>query len=308
MYETSSGAMNGATQGATAGSTFGPWGTAIGAVVGGIGGALGGRAKSKAAKRRLKLMQQALRMFQAGSTDAFGNTLSADGSGRWSYNLNPSTQQAVNGANSALRSMGDYKVKSFNDILYDNLFGTAFSNNASANASQSNAMRKALQQGSNIGVISTAYNNNKMNTMRNKFQNSYNNALNYNGINAQNRANLATGASSMIKPIASIENNLQDMVNNLNKAEMDQMNRIAGAGADKTYAGRMTAANALSDFGDIISRFSNQPNTGSIENYNNSSYNANKDELINALIASILTNNSNNINQQEALQLLQFLG
>lgn len=287
------------------------WGAIAGAVASGVGGALSSRAKSKAAKRRLKMMQQALRMFQAGSTDAFGNTLSANSSGRWSYNLNPSTQQAVNGVNSALRSMGDYKVKSFNDILYDNLFGTAFSNNATANASQSNAMRKALQQGSNIGVISTAYNNNKMNTMRNRFQNSYNNALNYNGINAQNRANLATGASSMIKPIASIENNLQDMVNNLNKAEMDQMNRIAGAAADKTYAGRMTAANALSSFGNLLSTSNhfNNNNLGSIENYNNSSsINNDKNDLINALIASVLTNNSNNINQQEALQLLQLLG
>lgn len=288
------------------------WGAVAGTVANGVGSALSSKARAKAAKRRLKLMQQALRMFQNGSTDAFGNTLSANRDGRWSYNLSPSTQQAVNGVNSALRSMGDYRVKSFNDILNDNLFGTAFSNNATANASQSNAMRKALQQGSNIGVISTAYNNNRMNRMRNNLQNSYRNALNYDTINSQNRMNLANGASSMMRPITNIENNLQSMVGNLNKPEMDQMNKIAGAAADKTYAGRMTAANALSGFGnsfmDALNSSGGNGSLGSVENYNNSSVMNGRDDLINALVASVLTNNSNNINQYRAMQLLQLLG
>lgn len=256
MNETSSGAFGGAASGATAGASVGGVpGAIVGAVVGGIGGALSGRAKSKAAKRKLKMMQQALRMYQAGSTDAFGNTLSANPSGRWSYNLSPATQASVVGANSAMREQGSYKPKSFSNIFNDNMFGTSYALNSTANNSQSNAMRRALQEGSNIGVISTAYNNNRMNKMRDSMYNAYQNATNYNNYNAQNRENLGKSAYYAQLPVNTIQANLQDMVNNLNKTEMEQMNSMAGAAADKTLAGRSTFADLLKYTGGAISGF-----------------------------------------------------
>lgn len=250
------GAMNGAASGAAVGTSVMPgWGTAIGAVIGGIGGALGDKAKSKAAKRKLKMMQQALRMYQAGSTDAFGNTLSADGSGRWSYNLTPSTQYAVNGANAAMRELGSYRPKSFSSLLGNTFLGNNFANNYTANASQSNAMRRALQQGSNIGVISTAYNNSKMNDMRKNLSDSYQTAQNHDQYNANNRRTLGESAYYTQLPVNTIQSNLQDMVNNLNKTEMDQMNAMAGAGAAKTLAGRSTTANMFKALGGGINAY-----------------------------------------------------
>lgn len=229
------------------------WGAVAGAVASGIGGALSDRAKSKAAKRKLKMMQQALRMYQSGSTDAFGNTLSANSNGKWSYNLTPSTQSAVNGANASMRELGSYRPKSFSSLLGNNFLSNNFANNYTANASQSNAMRRALQQGSNIGVISTAYNNSKMNDMRKNLADSYQTAQNHDQYNANNRKALGESAYYSQLPINNIQSNLQDMVNSLNKNEMDQMNAMADAGANKTLAGRSTTANMFKALGGGIS-------------------------------------------------------
>lgn len=235
-----SGVVGGAAQGAAAGSAFGPIGTAVGAGLGAVGGYMSGRSKKKAAKARMKKMQQALKMFQAGSTDAFGNTLSADKSGRWNYDLSNATKAGVHGANQAMYNLGSYTNKTTQQLQDAAKSGYNRAFNQAANASQNAAMRNALSTGSNIGYISSAYNKNRLSNLANSLNAAKRNAnatqYNANMLNALGRA-----ATSAQTPINNMQSNLQNMVNSLNKTQMDQQNAIAGAASNPYLNGQATA-------------------------------------------------------------------
>lgn len=224
-----------------------------GAVLSGIGGALSDKAKSKAAKQRLKAMQKALQMYQVGSTDAFGNTLSAGKDGKWGYKLSVPTMMAKHGAEKSMVDLGTFTPKNYSQTLGQNLYGLSQANQQTAQANQAAAMKNAMRTGSNVGLISSAYNQSNMNNMRNAYNSAFKNAANWQNIGANTKNNLANVANNSMQPVNGVQNNLQGMVNSLNKTQMDQQNQIAGAQYDKTLAGRMTAANMFTAAGGAMS-------------------------------------------------------
>jgi hypothetical protein len=239
-----------------------------GQVLSGIGGALSDKAKSKAAKQRLEAMQKALQMYQVGSTDALGNTLSAGKDGRWSYNLSTPTKMLQSGINKSMIDLGNFQGKNQSDYLAQNFAGLTTANNRVAQANQSAAMKNALRTGSNVGLISSAYNQANMQNMRNAFNNAYKNSTNWQDINANTKNNLATTLNNSMQSMNNIQGNLQNMTNSLNKTQMDQQNAIAGAQYDKTLAGRMTAANMFTAAGGAMSGYgANKQKQNNFNNY-----------------------------------------
>ena len=233
---------NGAASGAAAGTTIAPGiGTAVGTVIGGVGGYLSGKSKKKAEQERIKKLTQALRMLQAGSTDAYGNTLSADPSGRWKFNLSLPTKMAVNAVNGALLDLGTLTPKFSNQIRNENLLMNSIVNGEIARANQAAAMKQGMRNGSNLGYISNAYSKNRDNNIRNAFLKAQSNAANPFLYNANVKNNLSSVIGNAMQPINSIQTNLKDMVNTLNVHEMNQMNKIAGASANPYLHGQVEA-------------------------------------------------------------------
>lgn len=249
--------FNGAAQGAAAGSAFGPWGTAIGAGLGAVGGIMGSSSKKKAAKMRMKMLQEGLKQFKAGSLDALGNKLSADDKGLWSYNLSRSGNAAKSAANKGIYELANYNNKSRAEILRDNLAGNHLADTLTARANQAAAMRSGARTNSNLGAISTAYARQGSQNLRNNYLNAMKNAKNSASYNANVRNNLAQAAQSAMYPINSIQGNLQNMVNSLNRSVMNQYNAMAGAAANPYYNGQSNADN-VSILGDLLSSLSNQ--------------------------------------------------
>lgn len=224
-----------------------------GAIASGIGGYKKDKAASEAAKQRLRAMQKALQMYQVGSTDALGNTLSAGKDGRWSYNLSTPTKMLRSGINKSMIDLGNFQGKNQSDYLAQNLAGLTTANRRVAQANQSAAMKNALRTGSNVGLISSAYNQANMQNMRNAFNNAYKNSTNWQNINANTKNNLATTLNNSMQPMNNIQGNLQSMVNSLNKTQMEQQNEIADAQFDKTLAGRTKDANVWQAAGGAMS-------------------------------------------------------
>lgn len=224
-----------------------------GAIASGIGGYKKDKAVSEAAKQRLKAMQKALQMYQVGSTDALGNTLSAGKNGRWSYNLSTPTKMLRSGINNSMIDLGNFQTKNQSDYLAQNLAGLSTANRRVAQANQAAAMKNALRTGSNVGLISSAYNQANMQNMRNAFNNAYKNSANWQNINTNTKNNLATTLNNSMQPMNNIQSNLQGMVNSLNKTQMEQQNEIADAQFDKTLAGRTKDANVWQAAGGAMS-------------------------------------------------------
>lgn len=246
-----------ATRGASAGSAFGPWGTAIGAGLGAIGGALSSRSKKKAAKQRMKMLQEGLNQFKAGSLDALGNKLSADANGLWSYNLSNAGKAAKNAASKGLYSLANFNDKSRAEIIRDTLNNTQLANTLTARANQAAAMRSGARTNSNLGKISSSYARQGSQNLRNAYLQGLKNAKNSAAYNAQLRSNLASGAYNSMIPLNSIQSNLRNMVNSLNRSVMNQYNAMAGAASNPYYNGQSTADN-FSNLGGLISQLSKQ--------------------------------------------------
>lgn len=219
------------------------------------GGAIGGaymgqraaRNANKAQKQRMKMLQEGLNQFKAGSLDAFGNKLFAGKDGVWKYDLSLPTRLQKIAAENAMRSVNSYKNQSPIDIINKSRFGMERSLNESANASQGAAMKNALRSGSNIGAIATAFNNQKMKNIQNSLLNSYKLGQNYNQINANNINALGNNVTTLQQPINSMQNNLQNMVKGLNGKVMSQYNTMAGAIQPKQD--RLSAAGKGADKG-----------------------------------------------------------
>ena len=232
---------NGATQGAMAGSSLGPWGAVGGAILGGVGGYLSGKSKKKAAKKKMQMMQEALNQFKAGSTDATGNTLSADNNGRWSYNLGIGGQNAALAANRANILAGTTAPKSRSEIVRDNFNANHLGAMLAARANNAAALRSGMRTNSNLGNISRALaqqtNQNMLQNYANALMQGKNNAT----YNANMYSNLANSATNAAAPINNIQNNLQNMVHGLNGQVMNQMNAMAGAASSPYLSGQGTS-------------------------------------------------------------------
>lgn len=264
--EETSGAMSGTMGGAQAGAMTGnPWGTAAGAVIGGIGGYLSGRAKKKAAKKQQKLLQQALQMFMRGSTDAYGNTLSADNTGRWAYDLGTAGKNAKSIAERELLAARNYQNKTPKQIAQDNALIQALADAQMNKVARSAVSRSGLRTGSNMSNALGNIARQSANNLRNSWLNGVSSGKNAQQYNLNMRNMLNTGAYNAMTPLNSMQSNLQNMVRGLNGPVMNQMNTIAGASANPYLHGQDTA-DLISALGSGVGMYYN--NQQNQNNYN----------------------------------------
>lgn len=218
-----------------------PYIAGTGAAISAVGGYLSGRSKKKAAKKQMRMMQDALNQYKAGSTDATGNTLSADKSGRWSYNLGVGGKNAALAANRANILAGTTAPKSRSEILRDNLTSNNIGNMLAARANQAAAMRAGMRTNSNLGNISQALARQTSNNFAQNYANAMQNAKNDATYNANLASNLGTSAVNASAPINNIQTGLQNMVNGLNGNVLSQMNKMAGVASNPYLYGQATA-------------------------------------------------------------------
>lgn len=185
------------------------------------------KAKNKAQKEKIKQMQIALMHLYAGSSDALGNKLSADPSGHWKYDLTYSTNKAKQAADRANVLLGTTANKTSDQLRRQNTFGNQLANTITARANQNAAMRSGARTNSNLGTISNSFGQAGSQKLRDNYVQGLKNSQNAVNYNANMRSNLANAAQNAAAPINSVQNNLQQMVNGLNKAGMGQINDIA---------------------------------------------------------------------------------
>lgn len=236
------GILGGATNGAATGmSTGNPLVALAGAIGGGIGGFFGGRSKKKARKKAEQRLREALAKLMAGSTDAYGNTLSADSSGRWQYNLSNSGKNAKTLADRALNSAANYQNRTARDIADDNALIRALTEAQMNKSAQSAVSRAGLRTGSNMSNALGNIARQSTNNLRNAWMQAQSAGKNANEYNINMRNNLATGASNAMKPLNSMQSNLQGMVRGLNMptyqaylGNANAMNTLNGSSAEQT--------------------------------------------------------------------------
>lgn len=216
------------------------------------GGMRAGKARRKAAKAANAAIMEGLKQYKQGSTDAMGNTLSADKSGRWSYDLGVGGQQAANAANRANIQAGTTAPVSRTQQMRNNLAGMNQAANVQAQANQAAALKNAARSGSNLGLISNNYAQQGSKNLQNMHQNAINNAKNSAAFNANLTNQLAQAANSAQQPIQGIQGNLQGMVSNLNRPFMGQYNSYA-KGTSNPYAHGMAQADMWKGIGGVLS-------------------------------------------------------
>lgn len=249
-----------------------PYIAEIGTLTSAAGGFLSGKSKKKAAKKRMQMMQDALNQFKAGSTDATGNTLSADNSGRWSYNLGIGGKNAALAANRANILAGTTAPKSRSEIVRDNFLSNHLGSMLAARANMAGAMRSGMRTNSNLGNIARALSQQTNNNLQQNYANAMMQGKNNATYNANMFSNLANAATNASAPINNIQNNLQQMVQGLNLPVMNQMNQIAGA-ASNPYLSGQGIADLLKGAGGMIGAYAQ-----------NQQEMANFDKMYNALL------------------------
>lgn len=217
------------------------WLAAAGMAAQAYGAYKSGKAKAKAAKRRNQMLQEGLNQLKAGSIDALGNKLSANGNGLWSYDLNNSGKAARNAANNANYKLGTTADKTAAELSRNALTSKHLANTMTARANQAAAMRSGARTNSNLGNIANSFSQAGSQRLRDNYMQGLQegqNAVNY---NAQMRQNLGQAATAASQPIQNIQGNLQKMVNNLNRPVMGQYNNIAEAVSDPYANGQHMA-------------------------------------------------------------------
>ena len=200
------GGMEGLSGGMQTGSAIMPGlGTAIGGVVGAGLGAFQGHQKKKARRKAEKRLREALQKLMVGSTDVYGNTLSADNSGRWSYNLSDAGRNARLLAERALRNASTYQDKTPQQIADQN-----------ALIAQSAVARSNLRTGSDMSKSLANIARQSTESLRNAILQGRSNAANSQLYNANVRNNLNGSVQDAMAPINSMQSNLQSMVKGLN--------------------------------------------------------------------------------------------
>lgn len=228
MSEEVSGALGGAANGANAGASFGPWSAAIGGIAGAIGGALGGHSKKKARKKAEKRLREALAKLMAGSTDAYGNTLSAASNGRWLYNLSDAGKNAKSIAESALLNAKNYQNKTPRQLADDNALIQALAQQKALNNARSAVSLANLRTGSAMNNAVANIARQSQQNLRNSWLQGLANAKNSAEYNLTMRNNLANTASNAMKPLSSMQTNLQNMVKGLNYPTAQMAMGVAG--------------------------------------------------------------------------------
>lgn len=248
--DATSGAMNGFMAGMSTGN---PYVAVGGAILGGIGGALGNKSKKKAEERRKKLMMEGLNQFKEGSKDAFGNKLSANSNGLWSYDLNNSTKNGVSGVNRALNNLGNYRGDNYSKQLRNGLNALSSANQKISNANMANALKNAQRSGSNLSYLYNSGVQRSLNSIKDNYINAINNANNWRSNNANTVSQLSNAVSSSMTPIQNVQSNLQNMVNTLNKSVMNQYNNLANNTTSMSTG--QDVANNFQGFGGMLSAY-----------------------------------------------------
>lgn len=210
------GGMDGLSGGMETGSAFGPWGAAIGGAVGAGLGAFQGHQKKKARRKAEERLRQALQKLMIGSTDAFGNTLSADNTGRWSYNLSDAGRNAKLLAERALRNASSYQDKTPQQIADQNALIQALAEVRAKKVAQSAVARSNLRTGSDMSKSLANIARQSTESLRNAILQGRSNAANSQLYNANVRNNLNGSVQDAMAPINSMQSNLQNMVKGLN--------------------------------------------------------------------------------------------
>lgn len=262
---------------------FGGLGSAVnttGGLISLYGGYKAGKSRRKAAKAQYGAMQDALNQYRKGSTDALGNTLSANKDGRWSYDLGNAGQSAKTAANNANYLMATTPNKTSQQLMRDNLMGNQLANTLTARANQNAAMRSGARTNSNLGRIANSYGKAGSQGLRDNYLQGIQagkNAVNY---NANMRNALAQTANASNQQIQNIQGNLQNMVNGLNATAMNQGNNLAQATANP-YMHGMSNADMWKGIGGFVSSIGQ--NMEMSENV-----------LLSAILGSMNKNNSTN--------------
>lgn len=210
------GGLDGFMSGAQAGSSFGPWGTAIGGLAGGALGAFHGKSSKKARRKAEQRLREALQKLMSGSSDAFGNTLSADNTGRWSYKLNDAGINAKKLAEQALLSASNYRNKTPQQLADQNALIQALAEVHAKKVAQSAVAKSNLRTGSNMANSLANIARQSTEALRNNILKGRSNAANVQEYNANMRNNLANSVQNAMTPINSMQTNLQNMVKGLN--------------------------------------------------------------------------------------------
>lgn len=217
MSEVAEGAIGGASNGLATGMMTGnPYAAVGGAILGGISGAIGGNSKKKARKKAEKRLREALAKLMAGSVDAYGNTLSADGSGRWQYNLSNAGKNAKSIAERELLAARNYQNKTPQQIAQDNALIQALSDAQMNKIARSAVSRSGLRTGSNMSNALGNIARQSANNLRNSWINGISSGKNAQQYNLNMRNTLNTGAYNAMKSLNSMQSNLQNMVRGLN--------------------------------------------------------------------------------------------
>lgn len=227
------GGMDGFAGGMETGSAFGPWGAAIGGAIGAGLGAFQGHQKKKARRKAEQRLREALQKLMIGSTDAFGNTLSADNSGRWSYNLSNAGRNAKLLAERALRNASSYQDKTPQQIADQNALIQALAEVRAKKVAQSAMAKSNLRTGSDMSKSLANIARQSTESLRNAILQGRSNAANSQLYNANIRNTLNGSVQDAMAPINSMQSNLQSMVKGLNlptyKAHLgiaDQFNQM----------------------------------------------------------------------------------
>ena len=217
------------------------WLQAAGMAAQAYGSYKSGKAKAKAAKRRRRMLEEGLRQYKAGSQDAYGNKLSADKKGLWSYDLSDAGKAAKKASTNALHKMNLTSDKTAAELSRNAMMGKHLANAMTARANQAAAMRSGARTGSNLGSVANSFGQAGSQRLRDNYLQGLQagqNAVNY---NTQMRQNLANVANTASQPIQTMQGNMQNMVNNLNKSVMGQYNKIAEAVGDPYANGQHMA-------------------------------------------------------------------
>lgn len=181
------------------------------AATGGVAQTFGNRKSQNSARKvRLAQLNQGMKEFQLGSTDAGGNRFNFNDKRGWGYDLSNSgraAQTAANRGNYLMNTLGNISPSQARNNIVAADYKAARNQ---ANANQSAATRNALRTGSNLGSVTNSMGSAGSYALRNAMQQNMRNGL---ALQAQNANNYAQSAQNLAQNINDIQNNLQNMQN-----------------------------------------------------------------------------------------------
>lgn len=184
------------------------------------------KAHNKARKARLAQLNQGMKDFQLGSTDAAGNRYNFNSSRGWGYDLSNSgraAQTAANRGNYLMNTLGNIAPSQARNNLVAADYRAARNQ---ANANQSAATRNALRTGGNLGDVARSMGSVGSSALQNIMQQNLRNGL---SLQAQNANNYAQTAQNLATNINNIQNNLQNQQNSAATQQMQLRQAMAEA-------------------------------------------------------------------------------